>query len=88
VGVVSRRDLAAAMADTLGLGVDEIADALDRRFVPGSVCATYARQILQGQRFNAWDDEGPSEDDEARGLLEREIWDDLTDGAPWPWGAS
>lgn len=84
---MSRRDLAAALADTLGLDVDEIADALDRRLIPASVCATYARQILQGQRSNAWD-EGPSEDDEARGLLEREIWDDLTDGAEWPWGVS
>jgi predicted RNA-binding protein associated with RNAse of E/G family len=31
VGVVSRRDLAAALADTLWLDVDEIADALERR---------------------------------------------------------
>lgn len=57
-----RRDLAAALADTLGLDVDEIADALDRRRI------------------------SPAEAD--RGLLEREIWEDLTDGAEWPWGAS
>ncbi len=39
----------------------------------------YEQYLLPGE---------PSEDDEARGLLEREIWAELTDGAPWPWGAS
>ena len=65
-----RRDLAAALADTLGLDVDEIADALDRRRISPRLARADTSLAL------------------VAGVLEREIWEDLTDGAEWPWGAS
>ena len=74
MGVVSRRDLASALADTLGLDVDRVADALDRR----RISPAWAERLTHQPQRHAED----------RGLLEREVWDDLTDGAEWPWGAS
>lgn len=69
----SRRALAASLADTLGLDADEVAEAL-RRHVLGRGSPALCRGLLS-----------PSP---TRTRLERAVWDDVTDGAEWPWEES